>query len=385
MEISDEEVKAFIRNYVNALKIITEEKRQIIESTDIKPWFPIYFPVKATAFLVERGIFINFDRSDLFDISVKRGERPHTRSSWGEFILYPRFARIKDRAVEKAESDVNYLLSLPNLIEEHEQQMQSYYEALWIEDVRYTAEHYVEFLSKAIEVVDKTKEVSIQDLYDMATVIQRHLSNFEYMLLVGCEALNRLHFMINSDLETSLFLALHGKYNSAMAILRKVLEVNIRCIYLDSLQDTVEAERQLNDWMIGNKFSKTFRETVIGTADDPAYQSLTNLLKRLNIFENESFKQSILVLYEKLCVYVHLRPLSSWDEDLTLTFSEFNPDKWHKYYLTFMKVMKIAEILLTAKFPSVTTTPSLGDSTKTYEGLQLSKQELEAIAELSAS
>ena len=49
-----------------------------------------------------------------------------------------------------------------------------------------------------------------------------------------------------------------------------------------------------------------------------------------------------------------------------------------------MKVMKIAEILLTVKFPSIATTPGLGDSTKTYECLQLSKKELEAIVEFSA-
>jgi len=146
MEILEKEVREFIQNYVNALKILVEEKHQQIESTGIRPWFPTEFPVKAIAFLGKRGVIINFDSADHFDISVKKGERPQTRSKWGEFIIYPRFARIKDKASEKAESDIKQLLSLPKMIEEHEQEMQSYYEALWIEEMRYTAEHYVEFL-----------------------------------------------------------------------------------------------------------------------------------------------------------------------------------------------------------------------------------------------
>ena len=384
MEISEEEVKEFIRNYVNALKILVEEKHQQIESTGIRPWFPTEFPVKAIAFLGKRGVIINFDKADHFDISVKRGERPHTRSKWGEFIPYPRFARIKDKASEKAESDIKHLLSLPKMIEEHEQEMQSYSEALWIEDMRYTAEHYVKFLSKAKEVVDKTKEAAIQELYDIVTVIQNHLSNYEYMLRVGCKALDRLYFMINSDLETSLFLALHGKYYSAMAILRKVLEVNIRCVYLDSLQNRVMAERQIDGWINEGRFPKTFRETVDGIIEDQVDQSLTSLLKRLTTFENGSFKQSILSIYRELCVFVHLRPLTRWDDDLNLSFSEFNLDKWRNYYLLFMKIIKLAEILLILKFPRIVSMPSLVDLTETYKGLQLSKQELDAIAKFSA-
>jgi len=228
-------------------------------------------------------------------------------------------------------------------------------------------------------------EAAIPELYDIVTVIQNHLSNYEYMLRVRCKALDRLYFMINSDLETSLFLALHGKYYSAIAILRKILEVNIRCVYLDSLQDRSMAERQIDDWINGGKFPKKFRETVNSIIDAQVDQSLTSLLKRLNTFENGSFKQSILSLYRELCVFVHLRPLTRWDDDLKLSFSEFTLDEWRSYYLLFRKVIKLAEILLILKFPRIVSMSSLVDSTETYEGLQLSKQELDAIAKFSVS
>lgn len=385
MEISEKEIRKFIRDYVRALKILVEQKHEQIKSTGIRPWFPTEFPVKAIAFLVKRGVILNFDKTDHFEVSVKRGERPHTGSKWGEFIPYPRFVRIKDKASEKADSDIKHLLNLPKMIEEHEQEMQRYYEALWIEEMDYTAKHYVEYLNEAKEVVDKTKEATIQELYNITTVIQNHLSNYEYMLRVGCKALDHLYFMINSDLETSLFLALHGKYHPAMAILRKVLEVNIRCAYLDSSQDEIVAERRINDWITGGKFPERFKEVVNGIIDDRIDQSLTDLLKRLCTFENGSFKQSILSLYKELCVFVHLRPSTQLNDDLKLSFSEFNLDKWRRYYIAFMKIIKLAEILLILKFPRILSIHGIVDNAETYKDLQLSKQELEAIAKFSVS
>jgi hypothetical protein len=387
MEILEDEVREFIRNYVNALKKLVEEKRQQIESIGIEAGFPTEFPVKATAYLGERGIIIDFERADSLGISVKRGERPHARGKWGEFIHYPRFERIKDKASEKAESDVKYLLNLPKMIEEHEQQEQSYYESLWIKEMQYTAEDYVKFLNEAKEVVEKTKEKSIQELYDIVTVIQSHLSNFEYMLRAGCKTLDQLYFMINSDLETSLFLALHGKYYSAMAILRKILEVNIRCLYLDSSQNKIITQRQIDDWINGGKFpiNKTFEEIVNDMIDDRIDQSLTKLLKQLRVFEDDSFRHLIIFLYKELCVYVHLRPRVQLYDDLTLSFSEFNLDKWQIYCAKLRKVLKLTEILLILKFPKIASMRGLADPAETYQRLQLSERELDEIASFSIS
>lgn len=377
-----DEVKDFIRNYTKALKTLVEENRQKIESVSIIPWFPTEFPVKATAHLGKSGISLDFDKGDHFEISIKRGERPQKRGKWSQFILYGRFAKIKDRAFEKAESDIQRLLSLPGMIEEQEQEMQRFYDALWTEEVRHIAEHYVEFLGKSGEVVDKTKETRTSELYDIVTVIQNHLSNFEYMLPAGCNALNLLHFMINSDMETSLFLALHGKYYSAMAILRKILETSVRCIYLDSLDDEAEAKRVLDGWTAGGSFprGRGFKRIMNEMIDSQIDQKLTDLLRRYRVFENGLFKQSTVSLYKELCQFVHLRPSVRWEDDLVVLFSEFNLDKWQKYYSTFMRVVKIIEILLIHKFPEISSMRALGDTGQIYEPLQLSKQELDEIA-----
>jgi hypothetical protein len=385
MKDLERDVELFVQKYVSTLEKLVRNKYRQMESIDIRPWFPTEFPVRAVAYLVKRGIIINFEKADHFEVSIKRNERPHVKSRWGEFIPYPHFLTIKDRASEKAESDIKYLLGLPKMIEEHEQEMQRYDEAILIEEMSYTTEHYLEFLGKANEVVVQTRLAAMQEVYDMIRVIQNHLSDFEYMLRVGCKALNRLYFMINVDMETSLFLALNGKYFAAVAILRKILEVTVRCFYLDSLQDRVLAERETDDWVSGGRYRRTFQQILNSLIGNGIDHNLTDLLKRLHAFENNSFKQSILSLYGELCLFVHLRPQTPWQEDLRMSFSEFNLDKFHRYYLLFMEVMKIAEILLVLKFPRIISTSSFTDPTETYEGVVLSKPELDAIAKFSIS
>jgi len=268
---------------------------------------------------------------------------------------------------------------------EHEREMQRYYDAQWIETMKYHIEHYLTFLSKSKEVVEQTKNSRNGELFYIINLIQNHLSNYEYMLLVGCRALDRLHFMINSDLETSLFLALNGKYYPAVALLRKVLEVSIRCIYLDSLSDKASAKIKIDNWLNGGKFPKrTFYDTLNALISNKIDQHLTSQLKRLELFENSSLKQALTLLYKEFHIFVHLRPPTTWDEDLTLSFSEFKPNAWKNYHDLFLKVTKLIEILLIIKFPKIVSTGGIGKDVNSYTGLQLSKKELEELANFAS-
>lgn len=380
MKDLERDVELFVRNYVSALEKLVQEKYQQVKSIEFESFFPIEFPVKAVAYLGKRGILLNFEKADRFSILIKKNERPQAKSHWGEFIFYSRFSRIKERASEKAESDIKYFLSMPKLVEEHEKEMERYYEARWFEEMSYTIQHYLEFLSKAKDVVDETRHEVVQEVYQIIEIVQNHLSNFEYMLQVGCKALNNLYFMINSDLETSFFLALNGKYFAAVAILRKILEVNLRCAYLDSLQDRALAARKTDDWIGGGRFPWTFRHIVNSLMSDRIDHNLTDLLKGLGILKNGSFKQSTLLLYERLCVFVHLRPQMSWGEDLRISFSKFDVEKFRAYYSLLMEVVKISEILLILKFPRIVSIRSLSVPAVSYTSLILSRTELDAIA-----
>jgi len=388
MENLERNIELFVQNYVNALKKLVEEKNHEIKSIDFVPSFPTEFPVRVTVFLRNRGFVLNFEKADQFEISISKNERPLARTKWSEFILYPRFEKIKDKASEKAQSDVEYFLDLPRMIEEHEQEMQRQYEAeereYWTEEISYTTEHYIEFLNEAKEVVDMTRKEAMGEVYEMIKVIQNHLSNYEFMLRVGCVALDRLYFMINSDMETSLFLALNGKYFAAAAILRKILEVNIRCIYFDSLQNRTEAEKDSEDWIKGDKFRKKFKQILDDLISEQIDKNLSPLLKKRGIIVNDSLKESIFQLYRELNVFVHLRPETPWEEDLKFSFSEFKTEKFHSYRAKFAKVIQICEVLLVLRFPKVISLPRILAKTDIYTGLVLSKDELDEISSLSA-
>jgi len=380
-----EEIREFIRNYVTALERLVEKKRHQIESTNIKPSFPTQFPIAAIVCISKRGIFINYFKADHFDVFIRKDEKPHEKGKWKEFIPYPLFERIKNRAFEKAKSDIERFLNFPETLEELERETQNYYENLWMEDMRYTIEHYIEFLNQSKEVLKKTKDEAIQEVYDIIELIQNHLLNFECILQAGCEALTRTYFMINSDMETSFFLALHGKYNSAIAHLRKVLEVYVRCIYLDSFLDRRVAEKKLNEWLNEGRFKEKFRKIVNYLISDEIDKGVTSLLEQYSMLDNESFKNSILFLYQELCGFVHLRPPTARRDDLILSFSEFSLSNFRKYHATLKKVVKLAEILLVLKIPKIISTQRFSNSTVTYMGLILSKQELENIAKMFIS
>ena len=374
-DISEKDVELFIRNYVSALERLIERKYPQVKSSEYESGFPLEFPVKVVAYLGKRSVSIHFDKSDHFEISIKKNERVSAKGRWRQSLPYPFLSGIKDKASKKAESDIIDLLNLPKMIEEHELEMERYYEQQWFEDISYTIEHYIKFLDEIKIVVDKTKKERIQDVYNIINVIQNHLSRFEFVLPVGCQALNRLYFMINSDMETSFFLALNGKYFAAISILRKILEVNVRCMYLDSLQDRAQAKRHINDWLNGGRFRKGFDRIIDTLLSDRTNQRLTNLLRRMDIFEGQSFKDYIVSLYRTLCLYVHLRPQTSWEQDLRLSFSEFDVDSFDHFCHLFNEVMRISDVLLIIRFPQILPASD-------YAGFVFSKEELETLAHI---
>ena len=379
MDISEKEIIRFITEYITEIKKIVENKRQEIEKVGYTPNFPTKFPVKTIVYFRRRGILINFEESESFSIVFNRSEEPHAKKSkWQKFIFHSKFTKNKEKASEIAKYDINDFLDIPRKVEEHEKDMQEQYEALFIEAQNFELDNYLEYLESAKKALNETRDSNPQELLDIKTTIQNHLSNYEYMIIVGGIALDSLHFMINSDLETSLFLALNGKYHSAMAILRKVLEVNVRCIYFDSLADKTSSQNKIDEWLNGGSFPLNFA-VIVKALMMNINQQLTSLLKRVRLFEESSFKQFIISLYKSFHVYVHLRPQTA-DQDLDLYFSEYKPNEWKKYHDSFTQVTKLIETLLIIKFPKMVSTQGIGKETNDYKSLQLSKQQIEELS-----
>lgn len=384
--ISERELVSFIRNYISSLEELIQSKYPEVKSINIISEFPLEFPVKVVAYLLERGILVDYFKSNHFEFVLKKEEPQEERTQSRQFILYSHFLHWKDRAYEKAELDIKRFINLPKEFEENEQAMDRYYEALWYEEMENVIDNYIEYVDSARLVVERTKKEKISEVHSIIELIRNHLRRFEFILKSGCCTLSQLYFMINSDMEVSFFLALNGKYFIADSILRKILEVNIRAIYLDiTYQQNENLVKTIRDeWLNGGKPRITFKDTVNKLIDGELDLKISKIMKELEIPEGVSFKTHITETYEKLCGYVHLRPKVDWEQDILVSFSQFDKSKFDEYYALFNDVTRICDILLLVKFPSILSAKALGGSqAKFSDFLKYSKEQLDVLVKIT--
>lgn len=384
---SEIEVESFIRNYVNALEKLIEEKYPQAKSMDYRMGFPVEFPVKAIAYLGERGIIINYFKSDKLEVSVKKGEETKQTSKLAEFILYGRFLKLKDKAFEKAEADINELLDIPRQIEENQKELDrqaEQLEALMYEDMAYKIKHYLEFLDSTKDVIEKTTTDKITEVDSTISLIQNHISRYEFSLLAGCQTMDKVYLMVNSDMETSFFLALNGKYFAASSLLRKILEVNIKAIYLDViyLQNKQEGIDIRDKWLSNGKFNLGFPDIVDKLLDNRHDVKITSLLSRLKIIQVNSLNEHIKSRYKELCTYVHLRPTADLEKDDILLFTEFDENRFDQFHTLFYEIVRICEIMLILQFPKIISLKRIGDDEPYTNFSEFSTQELNQISSI---
>ena len=356
-EIKEEDVENYLRQYVPALERLLEDKYPRAKEIGLTGGFPLEFPVEVTAYIVPRGIHVKYQKSDAFKIKVlKMEEAPKKLGLIGEFILAYRFLVIKDRGEERAESDIVWLLSLPEQYEAMQREMELMDEKLWQDEMKYVVESYKHYLDVSKNVCKKTIVERTQELYDSVTRIQNHLQRLELLYRIGCEVLAETHFLINEDMESSLFLALNGKYFVAMSLLRKILEVNVRAMYFDSLpqKHKQNLQEKIKLWLNGRDPRLLSVQKMLGKLVDKRIdERIVQFLRHFRRFSGSSFRKYVQDLYHELCLYVHLCPKMSLDEKLKMNFSEYDEERFTLWYTCFEKLNEILDTLLVLKFPSI--------------------------------
>jgi hypothetical protein len=376
------DVSTFINDYLQALTEVVEKTKTKILETEIKPNFPTEFPVKAEVFFSENGLLINFKKADKFSLEFL-DVRPTKSSYEGEFLPYRFFDAWKGKADKKAQADVDSLLALPAMVEEHEEDMQAYYEAELMEIMELDIDTYFGFLNKADAVVSKSKESAFNEVHEIVAIRQTFLRNFEFLLRSGCQALNNVYFLIDSEMETSFDLALHGRYIQSMASLRKVLEVSMRALRIDCISDKKVAQEKLSDWIDKGEDRSQFREVIQGIIPEDADEELTKIVNETAVHKWTSCRADLPAFYHDLCKYVHLRP-KTYNYDLIL-FPEFNPELFTAYHDTLLSILRVFEALLILNFPAVVAVEGIGPAKEKYNSLVLSKGQSEAIVRLAKS
>lgn len=233
--ITNEEITNFLQKYVSEYRRLIEEKYpQLKGETSLYDGYPYEITVFTDKFSTSMVYELN---STAFSIKINKVEKtPELESKTGflrESYVNIYLKRIMEEPELKAQRDISDLIAFF----EHEKQEEEYAQIEWEkyeqEKLDETVEGYTNSLKKAYAVQEKTIHEMKASIYNLIQTIQNQSILLESYLKVGCLTLFDTLFETTNDLESSMFLALHGKYEPAMGLLRRYLETTLCSLYHD--------------------------------------------------------------------------------------------------------------------------------------------------------
>jgi len=346
-----EEIEHFVRQYITALESLLKGLYSDVKKLNYKRNFPIVFPVSVKIYQASSGIWIYFIKSDFFSYQITHNHLDGIKCS--QFIPYNLFSHYKDKGARKAKMDIETYISLPDMIKQHEEIMQNQNEYDCYQNMSYELEYYLSYMKKSQEIIDETKQNNFSELYNMFEIVIHYFSRYDRLIEEDCDTMCILLPMLNTDIETVLFLALHGKYYSSLSISRKILEVTIRAIYLDFFLQFDDYLIEIkNEWLQGERFKYIFSKVMDKLLPNDDNNYITNILYDLNIMKDNNLKDKIKELYSVLSKYVHLRPRKDLF-DTTILFSEYDEKKFDHVYRYIIEIMRFTDIILFMKYPKI--------------------------------
>lgn len=346
------EIEKFIRDYVTKLENLVTGIYSDVKLQGYESGIPLQFPVSVQVFQVERGLFFYFDKSDFFNFKIINQRKKKSR--WRHFILATHFEKWKDRGHDKAKFDVRRLYYVPDSIESFAMQNEERWEeaeAQHIEDITAEVDYYIDYLKDSEKIITETKRNHIYELYDILEIIVKYASRMKVYLSSGSWTCFETWSTVMTEMESAFFLALYGKYFSAIALLRKVFEIPCRAIFLDfNLKNDNSYEEIKEQWYAGEKFHFVYSNMInrlIVDEEDKLIKPFLNILYDIDIDIRIKLKN----LYKELSKYVHFIPEESIDE-MPILFSEYNEEEMKKFYKLFIESITMTDILFILKNPS---------------------------------
>lgn len=235
MILSNKEIENFLTKYISEyLRLVNEKYSELKDKTSLYYGYPYEINVFTNKFTTN----IEYQLNSTFSININRVDKiPKIESKKGfksEGYINIYLKRIISKPELKAQRDISDLISYL----EHEEQEQEYWENEWKkyeqEMVENTVTGFGDFLKKAYPILEKTFSDKKAPMYNLIKVIQNQSIMLESYLKSGCLTLFDTLFETMYDLESSIFLVSHGKYETAMGLLRRYLETTICSLYYDA-------------------------------------------------------------------------------------------------------------------------------------------------------
>ena len=335
-----------------------------------KDTFRLYtgYPYHITVYVGKHGILFDYKLSaEKLTLEIKRGEkRPKLQQREGYIrtayaTVY--FKRILNEPEKIARREINDWISYEHWQEEEEEYWQRWEERYFQEEVEWTVKSYISYIKKAYAVQEKSSLKMKTTIYALVKNIHNLESVMESYIRSGCITLFDVLDETMDDLESSMFLTIHGRYEPAMALLRRYLETRLCALYFDAEikkypknSKTYGSLKDKRDkWIEKPHYLKfTGDYGILDRLIDPDtdYIAYETLKKTTKYFQHASFRKYVESIYRKLSKFVHYGGTKKLD-DLRLEFSEFKEDKFKEWSARVNQILEICNLLTVIKFPEI--------------------------------
>jgi len=212
-------------------------------------------------------------------------------------------------------------------------------------------QHLKELLGKAIQIADATEK------YYHIEAIEQYYSSYNlwlrYSPIPSRPILERAWFEAGILAETSVFLAVHGFYEQACAILRMQLDGFLTRFYWDTLDKRAELESHT----IVDRLTNGYWEWERGEAKDyPRINKVWLTLRKEKYFDSFDRQYNLRMNIENqnqlLHKYIHGRPPSrhypgaTRSSRINIKFEKRHFDEWFGLFKSTYNLMTIMSVLL---------------------------------------
>lgn len=256
--------------------------------------------------------------------------------------------------------------------EDIEDQIGKHYQKIYEEEIDDTIKNYFQYLESSHEVKNQTLDEKSTEIYSTRSLAYEHLSFNPSLFDAGCFNLAYVLSEVNDDIESSIFLSIHGKYRPAKALLRRWLETTIRAICHDCQIEKnskipikhTKSIKNGRDWLkkspyhrFSGKRDKSGKESILNVLIDSDTDYIAQqLLKEKSDFKDISFKKYIEILYGNLSKSVHFGGIDIESSDeLNLEFAKYDKELFDEWYTYLNKINEICNILILLKYPKMLT------------------------------
>lgn len=242
-----------------------------------------------------------------------------------------------------------------------------------------TIKSYLKYLDGAYNVKKITFEKKRDEIYTIANLVMRHRCYTQAYFFSGCTTYGMVLIELIEDIESSIFLSIHGKYRVANILLRRWLETAIFALYHDFLiSEGAEKPEEA--------FEKC--EQFLKNPDHLHFSGKNNILAKLNdsgtniiatellhdkilFYKASDFQKYIEILYSELSKCVHYGGMKP-PECTKFDFAEFNEILFNQWFEIIFRIEEICNILTLIKFPKILN-PSKNENGAEYPTLEETK------------